>query len=441
MLKRSHLGAFVLGAALTLGVGALAGPTKKVDRKFEKLDVFARVLSYVENNYVEEVDERKLVYGAVKGMMRTLDPHSDFMTPEEFADMRADTDGEFGGIGIEINDDGGVIVIVEPIAGAPAARAGLLAGDRIVAIDGAPTKGRPGSDTSARLRGRPGTPVKVSVERKGWDGPKEFALTRELIHVQAVEASLLEAGIGYVRIKQFQERTDEELLAALTRIKSESGGNLTGLVLDLRGNPGGLLDQAVKVADLFLDRGVIVSTVGRGGKKLEEEVAREPGTWNSFPMVCLVNGGSASASEIVAGALQDHGRALLIGTQTFGKGSVQSVYELADGSGLKLTVARYYTPSGRSIQEKGITPDVVVDQLDHQKLKDAKVAESLQRERDLDGHLKNPQAEGDRMPEARGSARELLERDYQLRTAFQTLSSWKRFQNLNAHSGSSLATK
>ncbi len=422
MLKRFHLGAFVLGAALTLGLGALAGPTKKIDHKFEKLDVFARVLSYVENNYVEDIDERKLVYGAVKGMMKTLDPHSDFMTPEEFADMRADTDGEFGGIGIEINDDGGVIVVVEPIAGAPAARAGILAGDRIVAIDGARTKGRAGSDTSARLRGR-------------------FALTRELIHVQAVEAHVLEPGIGYVRIKQFQERTDEELLAALIRIKSESGGSLNGLVLDLRGNPGGLLDQAIKVADMFLSSGVIVSTVGRGGKKLEEEVAREPGTWDSFPMVCLVNGGSASASEIVAGALQDHGRALLIGTQTFGKGSVQSVYELADGSGLKLTVARYYTPSGRSIQEKGITPDVVVEQLDNQKLKDAKVADSLQRERDLDGHLKNPQAEKDRLPDLHGPSREMLERDYQLRTAFQTLASWKRFQHLNAHTGSSLATK
>jgi len=435
MLTRSHAGAFVLGTLLTLGVGALAAPSKRPpERKFEKLDVFARVLSYVESNYVEEVDERKLVYGAVKGMMRTLDPHSDFMTPEEFADMRADTDGEFGGVGIEINDDGGVIVVVEPIAGSPAAKAGLLPGDRIIAIDGNPTKGRPGGETSSRLRGRPGTPVKLTVERKGWDGPHVLGLTRELIHVQAVEAKLLEPGIGYLRIKQFQERTDEEVMAALTTLKADSGGTLTGLVLDLRGNPGGLLDQAVKVSDLFLDGGVIVSTVGRSGKKLEEEVAREAGTWDNFPMVALVNGGSASASEIVAGALQDHGRALLIGTQTFGKGSVQSVYELADGSGLKLTVARYYTPSGRSIQEKGITPDVVVEQLDAGKLKDAKLGEAGQRERDLERHLKNLQVggEGD-VAVAHGSTRELLEHDYQLRTAFQTLSSWKRFQKLGGH--------
>lgn len=432
MLTRSHVGAMVLGAALTVAVGAVAGP-RKPERKFEKLDVFARVLSYVESNYVEEIDEQKLVYGAVKGMMRTLDPHSDFMTPTEFADMRADTDGEFGGVGIEINDDGGVIVIVEPIAGSPAAKAGLLPGDRIVAIDGVPTKTRPGVETSSRLRGRPGTTVKLTVERKGWDGAHELTLSRELIHVKAVEARLLEPGIGYIKIKQFQERTSDEVAAALGRLKSDSGGSLTGLVLDLRGNPGGLLDQAVKVSDLFLDGGVIVSTVGRNGKKLEEEVARDAGTYIDFPMVVLVNGGSASASEIVAGALQDHGRALLVGTQTFGKGSVQSVYELADGSGLKLTVARYYTPSGRSIQEKGITPDVVVEQLDDGKLKDAKVGEPLQRERDLDGHLRNPQG-ADGEATFKEPARELLDHDYQLRTAFQTLSSWKRFQKIGGHS-------
>jgi carboxyl-terminal processing protease len=425
MLKRSHVGAFTLGACLALALGAMAGPVKRGERRFEKLDVFARVLSYVEANYVEDIDDRKLVYGAVKGMMRTLDPHSDFMTPDEFADMRADTDGEFGGIGIEVADDRGAIAVVEPLPGSPAARAGLQRGDRIIAIDGVATRAR-GGDTGGRLRGRPGTTVKLDVERKGWDGPRSFLLVRELIHVQAVEASLLEPGIGYIKLKQFQERTDEELLAALRRLSGESGGSLLGVVLDLRGNPGGLLDQAVRVADLFLPSGVIVTTVGRGGKKLDEERAHEGGTWDNFPMVVLVNGGSASASEIVAGALQDHGRALIVGTQSFGKGSVQSVFEFADGSGLKLTVARYFTPSGRSIQEKGIAPDVVVEQLDNQKLKDARVKEPEQRERDLEGHLRNPQNEP-AVADAR-PGRELIERDYQLRTAFQTLSSWKRFQ-------------
>jgi carboxyl-terminal processing protease len=428
MLKRSHAGAFVLGAGLALALGAAAGPSSRGERRFGKLDVFARVLSYVEANYVEEIDERKLVYGAVKGMMRTLDPHSDFMTPEEFADMRADTDGEFGGIGIEATEDKGAILVVEPLPGSPAERAGLVRGDRIVAIDGVRT-GNKNADTSDRLRGRPGTVVKLDVERRGWERARQLTVTRELIHVQATDTMLLEPGIGYVKLKQFQERSDEEVIAALKSLREQSGGTLTGVVLDLRGNPGGLLDQAVKVADVFLPSGTIVSTVGRGGRKLEEEKAREAGTWDGFPMVVLVNGGSASASEIVAGALQDHGRALIIGTQTFGKGSVQSVFEFADGSGLKLTVARYFTPSGRSIQEKGIAPDVLVEQLDNQKLKDAQVSDGGQRERDLEGHLRNTQtADGGRGAPGSRNVRDVIDRDYQLRTAFQTLVSWKRFQ-------------
>jgi len=426
MLIKSRAGAFALGVGVALAVGAVAAPKRHVG-KFEKLDVFARVLSYVESNYVEDVDEQKLVYGAVKGMMRTLDPHSEFMTPAEFADMRADTDGEFGGIGIEIDDDNGVIVVVEPLAGSPASRAGLRAGDRIVAIDGTSIRGR-NRDASGRLRGRPGTQVSVDVERKGWEGPRRFTLTRELIHVQAVEGRLIEPGFGYLKVKQFQEGADQEVLAALQRIKADSGGTIQGLVLDLRGNPGGLLEQSVKIADLFLASGVIVTTVGRGGRKLEEESARGHGTWDGFPMVCLVNGGSASASEIVAGALQDHDRCVVVGTQTFGKGSVQSVFEFGDGSGLKLTVARYFTPSGRSIQEKGITPDVRVEQLDAEKLKAAKVEEPNQREADLDGHLRNTQRGGGGA--GRPSAHALLDTDYQLKVAFQTLQSWMRFQRL-----------
>jgi carboxyl-terminal processing protease len=237
-------------------------------------------------------------------------------------------------------------------------------------------------------------------------------------------------------VKQFQEKTDQEVVSALARIRASSAdGRIHGLVLDLRGNPGGLLDQAVRVADLFLSSGVIVSTVGRGGRKLEENVAHPSGTWEGFPMVCLVNGSSASASEIVAGALQDHGRAVVVGTTTFGKGSVQSVIELDDGSGLKLTIARYLTPNGRSIQEKGISPDLTVEQLDPEQLEKARVKESSQRERDLDGHLANNQREGERggaVADAaqRAEARKLLARDHQLRTAVQTLQSWKKFQGL-----------
>jgi carboxyl-terminal processing protease len=426
--RSSHVGAFAAGVALTLAAGAIAaGPQKKPKTKFEKLDVFARVLSYVESNYVEEIDERKLVYGSVKGMVRTLDPHSAFMTPDEFADMRADTDGEFGGVGIEIDEQDGILVVIEPIPSSPAARAGLQKGDKIIAIDGKSLKAsKPGSDGAGRLRGKPGTPVEITVQRTGWDKPHDYTLTREIIHVAAVDSMLLEPGIGYIRIKQFQERTDQEVVAALEDIKAKSKSGVEGLVLDLRGNPGGLLDQAVRVADIFLEKGVIVTTVGRGGKKLEEESARSHGTWGGFPIVLLVNGGSASASEIVAGALQDHDRAVIVGTQTFGKGSVQSVYEFEDGSGLKLTVARYFTPSGRSIQEKGITPDVVVEQLDPEKLDAARLEDGGQREADLDGHLKNESKPGE--ASRTNAAVDALRKDYQLRTAFQTLQSWMRFQ-------------
>jgi carboxyl-terminal processing protease len=382
-------------------VGAWAGPqagARATDKRFQKLDVFARVLSYVENNYVEQIDERKLIYGAAKGMVHTLDPHSAFMTPDEFADLQADTEGEFGGVGLQIDDgDGTAPVIVEVLADTPAARAGLVPGDRIVKIDGQPTAGQDGGESTARLRGKPGTPVVMEIERKNaagaYDAPHPVTITREIIRVTAVDSMALAPGIAYVRIKQFQERTDQEVLAALEAHKKKYG-HIDGLVLDLRGNPGGLLDQAVRVADLFLSSGVIVTTRGRGGKKLEEETAHDGGTYSGFPIVCLINGQSASASEIVAGALQDHQRALLIGTRSYGKGSVQSVIPLEDGSGLKLTIARYYTPNGRSIQERGIDPDVEVEQLDPERFAKARVEEDVEREEDLEGHLRNEQGQG-----------------------------------------------
>jgi carboxyl-terminal processing protease len=382
-------------------VGAWAGPpagARTADKRFQKLDVFARVLSYVENNYVEQIDERKLIYGAAKGMVHTLDPHSAFMTPDEFADLQADTEGEFGGVGLQIDDgDGGPPVIVEVLADTPAARAGLIPGDRIVKIDGRPTAGQDGGESTARLRGKPGTPVVMDIERKNaagtYDPARPVTITREIIRVTAVDTMALAPGIVYVRIKQFQERTDQEVLAALEAHKKQFG-KIDGLVLDLRGNPGGLLDQAVRVSDLFLSSGVIVTTRGRGGKKLEEETAHDGGTYSGFPIVCLINGQSASASEILAGALQDHGRALLVGTRSYGKGSVQSVIPLEDGSGLKLTIARYYTPNGRSIQERGIDPDVEVEQLDPDRMAKARVEEEVEREEDLEGHLRNEQGQG-----------------------------------------------
>ncbi|MBI4511269.1 MAG: S41 family peptidase [Deltaproteobacteria bacterium] len=431
-MRRTHLGAFLLGATLATAAAAGAGPRRVADR-FQKLDVFARVLSHVESHYVDEVDEQKLVHGALKGMVRTLDPHSEFMTPEEFADLRADTDGEFGGIGVEVDEEDGVLVVVAPIPGSPAARAGLVARDRIVGVDGTSTKGRDPDETASRLRGAPATTVKLDIERKGWESPRTFVLKREIIHVDAVEAALLAPGMGYARIKQFQERTERELVVALDKLRVSSGGRLDGLILDLRDNPGGLLDESVKVADLFLSSGVVVTTVGRGGRKLEEEVARSHGPWEHVALACLVNGGTASAAEIVAGAIRDHERGILVGTQTFGKGSVQSVIEMDDGSGLKLTVARYLTPSKRSIQEEGIAPDLFVEELDPDLVEKAKVKESRERERDLEGHLPGAR-EGEQVggKEQVGDGAQPtpvhLARDNQVMAAYQALKAWHRLQ-------------
>jgi carboxyl-terminal processing protease len=331
------------------------------DETYRQLELLARVLSYVENNYVDEVDRQALVYGALRGMVDTLDPHSVFMPPDVFRALKADTSGEFGGLGLELARKEEGLVVVAPVDDSPAARAGILPGDLVVAIDGEATRGMDVSRAVQRLRGRPGEKVRLTLLRQGFTAPREFVLVRDVVRVPALEAAL-HGGYGHVRIKNFHERTDAQLKKALERLRADNGGQgLKGVVLDLRNNPGGLLDQAVAVSDRFLPGGLtIVSTRGRSDRPATEQRSRERDTEPGYPMVVLVNGGSASASEIVAGALQDHRRAVVMGTQTFGKGSVQTLIELQDGSGLKLTVARYYTPSGRSIQERGITPDHVV---------------------------------------------------------------------------------
>jgi len=347
--------AFVAGVVFHASIGHAAAAG------YGKLDVFARVLAFVENNYVDEVDGNQLIYGAIKGMLSTLDPHTIFLAPDEYAAMRADTSGEFGGLGVEIAAGEDALVVVAPIDDTPAARAGIQPGDRILAIDGESTKGMSVPVAVRRMRGELGTRVQLLLMREGFEAPLQLALLRDRVRVQSVEWRLYPDGRGYVRIKSFQEHTDEHLGKALAALKEANGGKeLQGLLLDLRNNPGGLLDQAVRVADRFLGDGLIVSTEGRGGKELEQARAHVAGTEPAYPLVVLVNGGSASASEIVAGALQDHGRAVLLGAKTFGKGSVQTVIDLDDGSGLKLTIARYYTPSHRSIHGKGIEPDVAI---------------------------------------------------------------------------------
>lgn len=353
---------------------------------YRQLELFARVLSYVENNYVERVDQRKLMYGAIKGMLETLDPHTVFLTPEDFRAMKVDTSGEFGGLGIEIARKDDSITVVSPLDDTPAARAGIRPGDQILAVDGESTREKELAAVIKMLRGPAGKRVLLSIMREGFNQPQEIAVIRDHIRIVSVEGQLYD-GIGHIRVKNFQDRTDTYLRKELDRLRVMNGGKeLRGLVLDLRNNPGGLLDQAVSVSDRFLPGNLgIVSTRGRNGRNAVEEKSKDRDTESLYPMVVLVNAGSASASEIVAGALQDHSRAVVMGTQTFGKGSVQTVIELEDGSGLKLTIARYFTPNGRSIQERGITPDFQVSETDGKPEKEPDVV----REKDLVRHFRN----------------------------------------------------
>ncbi|MBI3180904.1 MAG: S41 family peptidase [Myxococcales bacterium] len=370
-----------LAAALLLPKAALGA---KGEDTYRQLELFARVLYYVENNYVEPVDDQQLVYGAIKGMLETLDPHTVFMPPDQFKEMKIDTQGEWGGLGIEIARKNDVITVVAPIDDTPAARAGVRPGDQILAIDGESTKNMELGQAVKKMRGPAGKKVTLTVMREGFTQAREIAIIRDHIRIISVEGALF-GGIGHIKVKNFQERTDAYLRKELDRLRQLNGGKeLRGLVLDLRNNPGGLLDQAVAVSDRFLEGELtIVTTKGRGERNIHEEKSKDRDTEKDYPIVVLVNGGSASASEIVAGALQDHERAVVMGVPTFGKGSVQTVIELEDGSGLKLTIARYYTPRGRSIQEKGITPDFVVDDDPNAAAKPESV-----REKDLRRHFK-----------------------------------------------------
>jgi carboxyl-terminal processing protease len=418
----------LLCACATLG-GFLAVRVAQAARDpagpYRKLDVFSHVLSLIENNYVEPVDETRLLYGAVDGMVRTLDPHSSFMDPRAYASLKEETEGEYGGVGLELATRGDDVVVVAPVDDTPAARAGFEPGDRLLEIDGHAVRGWRETEAVRALMGAPGTKVTVKAQRAAWNEPRTFTLVRDVIRIVSVEEKLFDRKLGYVKIKSFQDRTDVYLRKALDSLRAQAGGNLGGLVLDLRHNPGGLLDQAVKVADRFMDAGVIVTTKGRGGKHVEVEKAHGKGTEPKYPMILLVDGGTASASEIVAGALQDSGRAVVIGTRTFGKGSVQTVIELEDGSGLKLTVARYYTPSGRSIQERGISPDLWV--------KASSGEDDATREDTLPGHFKGEEgglvaAASLQPPAPQPRSPDDPQDDPQLKVALDTLRTWTVFK-------------
>jgi carboxyl-terminal processing protease len=386
---------------------------------YQNLGVLARVLTHIESSYVDPVDQDELVFGAIRGMVGTLDPHSSFMDPEQYRLLQSDTSGRFGGIGIEIDARDRKLTVVAPLDGSPAAAAGIRSGDQIIEIEGRSTETMSIDDAVRIMRGEPGTRVRMKLVRMGVQTPIELELVRAIIRVESVEARLLERGVGYVRIKTFQERTAEQLRRELDRLTQQSGGTLRGLVLDLRNDPGGLLDQAILVADEFLSEGVIVTTRGQQGTVVEEDRAHARGTRPSFPMAVVVNEYSASASEIVAGALQDHGRALLIGRRTYGKGSVQNVISLPDGSGLKLTTARYYTPSGRSIQADGILPDIDVPEMPPPAAGAVPTPSApLQREADLQQHLRN-----DSPRTTRETAPAPIENDFQLQVAYHQVRS------------------
>src|SRR3954471_5075404 len=402
MRKRfQQAGLLAIGAAL--GVAGSLHFSAVADRQattlqlpVDDLRLFSEVFGRIKSDYVEPVEDRKLLKEAINGMLTGLDPHSAFLDQDAYRDLQVGTQGEFGGLGIEVGPEAGFVKVVAPIEDTPAYRAGVKAGDLIIKLDEVSLKGITLNDAVKKMRGKPNTEVKLTVLRKGESDALEIVVRRDVIHVKSVKARMLEPGYGLIRVTQFQEHTGENLVSALNDLYKQNGGELKGLVLDLRGNPGGLLNSAVAVSAAFLPKNaLVVYTDGRAedakmrltatkenyvrGAFKEDYVAKEPAGAKTVPMVVLVNGASASASEIVAGALQDHHRATIVGTQTFGKGSVQTILPLPNNQAVKLTTARYYTPGGRSIQAKGISPDIVVE--------DAADARVLLREADLQHHL------------------------------------------------------
>ncbi len=385
--------AFVAGIAVSelMEVRNVGAAPKE---SYEGIETFTNILSIIQKNYVDEVQTKQLIEGAVNGMLTSLDPHSAYLTPELYKELQVETKGSFGGLGIEITNKSGMLTVVAPIEDTPAYRAGIKSGDVILKIDGEFTKDMTLVEAVKRMRGKPDTKVKLTIKRENPNQLFDTSLTREIIKIQSVKFKPLEKGYGYLRVTQFQERTDDDLEHAIKELDKQPGG-LQGVVLDLRNNPGGLLTQAVKVADMFLDSGLIVYTDGRLENQKQKYFAHKPGTYSDFPMVVLVNGGSASASEIVAGALQDHKRALVLGTTTFGKGSVQTILPLDENSALRLTTARYYTPNGRSIQATGIVPDITMDQGTKLAKGDKPTSNvSPLREANLPRHLEHPNADG-----------------------------------------------
>ncbi len=439
--NKKYNGTIIFTALMTMLImGIIVG--RGFDRVFaqpdtyDDLKTFAEVLSTVQRNYVEEVKAKDLTYGAIKGMLNTLDSHSSFMPPEVYKEMQVDTKGEFGGLGIQIGMKENRLTVISPIEGTPADLAGVKSGDVILKVDGHSTANMNLQDAVEKMRGPKGSKVILTIGRENIPDPIVFTLVRDIIKIQSVKSKMLEQGIGYIRISQFQEHTARDAERNLKKLKEEK---MQSLIIDLRNNPGGLLTSAVEISEQFLEPGkLIVSIKGRDEKK-EEYSSNGPAGQSNYPMIILVNEGSASASEIVSGALQDWGRAVVVGTQTFGKGSVQTILPLSDGSGLRLTTAKYYTPKGRSIQNIGIDPDIVVKP---PALKDAKgmvINRPVVREKDLERHLKNETAKEQEKDQTSLPAvdenfpvsddKKEVE-DVQLQKAVELLKSWKIFKQL-----------
>ncbi|GJM04932.1 MAG: peptidase S41 [marine bacterium B5-7] len=392
----------------------------------DELRIFSEVFAKVKNDYVETINDRELIENAIRGMLEGLDPHSAYLDKEHYEDLQEGTSGEFGGLGIEVGMEDGFVKVISPIDDTPAQRAGIKAGDLIIRLNEKSVKGMALNDAVKLMRGKPGSEIIITVVREGQDKPMEITITRDVITVKSVRGKTLEPGYGYIRISNFQTHTAEDMRKSLEKLKKENDDGLNGLILDLRNNPGGILNAAVGVSDLFLDNGLIVYTEGRIKDSKLTFTAKPTDMLKDAPIIVLVNGGSASASEIVAGALQDHDRAIIMGERTFGKGSVQTILPMNDEAALKLTTARYYTPSGRSIQASGIEPDIIIENIRVDST--AEHSSARIKESDLTGHLDNgskesEETEGKNKTTKKEKNKEpsLAETDYQLYEALNVL--------------------
>lgn len=424
-VKRQNVGlvliGLLVGLSISIGQGVFAERESPASGlPVEELRTFSDVFGRIKNDYVEDVEDKELLENAVRGMLSGLDPHSSYLDQEQFKELQVGTTGEFGGLGIEVGMEDGFVKVIAPIDDTPAERAGIQAGDLIIRLDDTPVKGLTLNEAVKIMRGKPGSVLKLTVVREGIDQPLKIDIKRAVIKVKSVKQRMLEPGFGYVRISQFQSKTANNMLDAIQTLKKEAGGSLKGLVLDLRNNPGGVLNGAVAVSDAFLRKGLIVYTEGRVNDSKLRFNATPDDALEGAPLVVLVNQGSASASEIVAGALQDHKRAIIVGTQSFGKGSVQTILPLTNGTAVKLTTARYYTPSGRSIQAEGITPDI---ELDRVRISAVESSFTPIKEADLSRHLSNGNGKKEKKKNKSDDKEEesLAQKDYQLYEALNLI--------------------